>query len=141
MHIYDPNSDTTDLQVIKIQYFGEDHQFGKVIGSIVAKRTIDKIGVSQGKRQNSIMISKLYGVLSPHTSMIAKIKLTALGKEQISQPLQKKVLFDNFRMGGSDDDGAFGDYYLKVKTLTGKTIGIDSESYDTIAYVKEKIQD
>jgi hypothetical protein len=131
LHIYDPNSDTTDLQVIKIQHFGEDHQFGKVIGSIVAKRTIDKIGVSQGKRQNSIMISKLYGVLSPHTSMIAKIKLTALGKEQISQPLQKKVLFDNF--GG-------GDYYLKVATLTGKTIGIDSYPSDTIEDVKAKIQ-
>ena len=89
--------------------------------------------------QKVIMISKLYGVLSPYTSMIAKIKLTALGKEQISQPLQKKVLFDNFWMVDSDD--AFGDYYLKVKTLTGKTIGIDSEPCDTIEYVKEKIQD
>jgi len=63
--------------------------------------------------------------------MIAKIKLTALGKEQISQPLQKKVLFDNF--GG-------GDYYLKVATLTGKTIGIDSEPSDAIEDVKAKIQ-
>jgi hypothetical protein len=72
--------------------------------------------------------------------MIAKIKLTALGKEQISQPLQKKVLFDNFRMGDSDD-GAFDHYYLKVKTLTGKTIGIDSEPCDTIEFVKERIQD
>lgn len=86
------------------------------------------------------MISKLYGVLSPYTSMIAKIKLTALGKEQISQPLQKKVLFDNFCMGDSDD-GAFDHYYLKVKTLTGKTIGIDSEPCDTIEFVKEQIQD
>ena len=37
LHIYDPNTDTTDIQPIKIQSFGPDHKFDELVGSIIAK--------------------------------------------------------------------------------------------------------
>ena len=113
LHIYDPNSQTTELQIIKIQKHLNKTTFGTVIGSIAAKRAIDLIGKSLEVKQSVLRISKLYGVLSPYTSMITNIKLAALGKDAVSQPLQKKVLVDKF---GRRQDDDYNDYFMKVKT-------------------------
>ena len=54
LNIYDPNSDSIDPQIIKIQHFDRENRFGRVIGTIVAKKFIDLLGLEEQAKSKII---------------------------------------------------------------------------------------
>jgi hypothetical protein len=75
--------------------------------------------------------SVLYGVVCSRTALVAHKKIAKLGMQE---PEFIKIPMTQARLWG-------GDFEIRVKTLTGKTIEFAVNSYEVIAEVKTKIQD
>jgi len=129
LKIFEPNSETTFEKLIPIS--SGETQFKTLIGSLCAHPYVKDWTLPHEKL---VELSKLFSVLCPATSMVAKLKLSKEKTNSAQNEMEQQTFF-----APAPGTKCGGTIHLYVKTLTGKTIDIYPEPNEYIDGIKMMI--